>query len=996
MKTSSNNNFKIGDNFLGRNGQRMVLTDVKTIGDQSLYELIHESGKKQTYSIADMRGLEQYTGKKKISAKTATKYADKWDELGTKMSEYYKKARENPAWSYEDKLKFFKNKIDPITKSLNGYKANISKIVGHTADFDPAKTYSLEDFNKERKKAQDKILEKQKTEVERQKNKYEQSTSNSNSSTVNRNLEAGDTVDINTGDIKKADGTIIKKDGTVIRPNTNTANATIDDFKRNTQKFFNDSGASTEDIVNNFDSYFSQAMKETDFSKIDGKALMDYRNELKKSYDDRWTQETERAAQEKIRQREIEIENKKKNAKASDTEYWNGQQKRSTMDLEDGIKAEFFYDENGEVLVQKLIHPDGKRDISVRRTAEDLERFTPDELDGAKHQISKKRLIRDGNIIEINETPDSMYTKTRTVDLGTGNVETKHRLRDRPWGGGKQEEKIINSKLKTSNVNNETPKINNNFRGNKNNRTPQERFMDKIIGKQNPGQQTSRVFNYGGKEYAIYNNLEVNSKDLSKGFTGGRVVDLETNKLINAREAFPEINQALMDGDLDTAFEKISSFEESKYTFSRSELDEKIVNKHTDNANTQNQNQQQTTIEQQNKTEQQHRKQEDDFEETRTEQKQQTKENHKENKKLNTENADTSKTKTTKTVDVDGPETGPIIKTKKQKLERMKGKKLSPGSTKVKSNLKVGKNVKGKDLRQILVNTTVSKALNTVEETVENAVETGTKTAMNHQRVNILHPDQMDDFQIGDLSDEEFEHIKQLANGKQEKIDEWTERRNKARANKVLEHYTDQASGNYYSNSEFKNPYEYKVPNMEFEVDADGKTVINKTGGNRTVQIEDNMSSRRMNSRISNKANTADDILSWMKEHKLGMLDIGMNVYGTISTYKESRREGRGVVSSAIRAGANFAVYEMLGFWGSLGVGLAKNLPSLAIKGTTLLYKENRKMNSAANNQLFGGAQFQDTQQLATMRQSGMEMAKMAQYNLQQTLMGNEATHFHR
>ena len=53
-------------------------------------------------------------------------------------------------------------------------------------------------------------------------------------------------------------------------------------------------------------------------------------------------------------------------------------------------------------------------------------------------------------------------------------------------------------------------------------------------------------------------------------------------------------------------------------------------------------------------------------------------------------------------------------------------------------------------------------------------------------------------------------------------------------------------------------------------------------------------------------------------------------------------------------------------------------------------------MNSAANNQVFGGAQFMDTQQLATMRQSGMEMAKMSQYNLQQTLMGNEATYLHR
>ena len=44
----------------------------------------------------------------------------------------------------------------------------------------------------------------------------------------------------------------------------------------------------------------------------------------------------------------------------------------------------------------------------------------------------------------------------------------------------------------------------------------------------------------------------------------------------------------------------------------------------------------------------------------------------------------------------------------------------------------------------------------------------------------------------------------------------------------------------------------------------------------------------------------------------------------------------------------------------------------------------------------FSGAQFADNQQLATMRQSGMEMAKMSQYNLQQTLMGNEANHLHR
>lgn len=128
---------------------------------------------------------------------------------------------------------------------------------------------------------------------------------------------------------------------------------------------------------------------------------------------------------------------------------------------------------------------------------------------------------------------------------------------------------------------------------------------------------------------------------------------------------------------------------------------------------------------------------------------------------------------------------------------------------------------------------------------------------------------------------------------------------------------------------------------------------------------------------------------------KVGVLTTGMNILGTITDYKDERKKGHGVVSSAVRAGAKFAMYEALGLW-AIPVALVSNAPGAIIKGADMLYKENRKMNSAANFQVFGGAQFMDTQQLATMRQSGMEMAKMANYNLQQTLMGNEATYLHR
>lgn len=155
---------------------------------------------------------------------------------------------------------------------------------------------------------------------------------------------------------------------------------------------------------------------------------------------------------------------------------------------------------------------------------------------------------------------------------------------------------------------------------------------------------------------------------------------------------------------------------------------------------------------------------------------------------------------------------------------------------------------------------------------------------------------------------------------------------------------------------------------------------------------------------VDDLARNADDVAEEAVEGaakglgKLGTMDMvmsGVNVLGAIGDYKAARRKGHGVVSSAIRAGTEFAVAEALGLW-YIPVQLLKHTPGAVIKGADALYKENRRMNSAATNQVFGDAEFMDTQQLATMRQSGMEMAKMAQYNLQQTLMGNEATYLHR
>ena len=125
------------------------------------------------------------------------------------------------------------------------------------------------------------------------------------------------------------------------------------------------------------------------------------------------------------------------------------------------------------------------------------------------------------------------------------------------------------------------------------------------------------------------------------------------------------------------------------------------------------------------------------------------------------------------------------------------------------------------------------------------------------------------------------------------------------------------------------------------------------------------------------------------------VFDIGLNAAFAISDYKDARDSGKGVVGSAVKAGALFAAGEVL--QGAMfPVMLASSIPKIAVGAIETTQKMTRQMNNMQRIQTFGESYFQDTQQLATMRQAGMELAKMSQYNLQQSIMGNEAQYMHK
>lgn len=127
-----------------------------------------------------------------------------------------------------------------------------------------------------------------------------------------------------------------------------------------------------------------------------------------------------------------------------------------------------------------------------------------------------------------------------------------------------------------------------------------------------------------------------------------------------------------------------------------------------------------------------------------------------------------------------------------------------------------------------------------------------------------------------------------------------------------------------------------------------------------------------------------------------GTIALGMNAYGAISDYKNSRLEGNGKVGSAIYAAGNAIMFEAIGMKGMLAMGAISNAPNLILNGVTKANAVARSMDRASRNVPFNNATFVDSQQAYTMRQAGMQLAQASKYNLQQSLMGNEASVMHK
>lgn len=232
-----------------------------------------------------------------------------------------------------------------------------------------------------------------------------------------------------------------------------------------------------------------------------------------------------------------------------------------------------------------------------------------------------------------------------------------------------------------------------------------------------------------------------------------------------------------------------------------------------------------------------------------------------------------------------------------------------------------------------------------------------------------------------------------------EQIQELLERQKKLQSKKAGIEYREARRADETAYEKMSNELKEKFTKQVEGMDPAGEAY--KEAAEELAKNQEIIETAMENSRNSLKQQTQGKVAAFMDDTNwFSKLNKGINTVFTVKSavdkYKESRAEGRSVASSLVRGAGSAVTSSMLGPWGSAGVSLAAMAPGAIIGAADYVLSEHRRMNSAANYTPLGGVSFQDSQQLATMRQSGMELAKMSRYNLEQSLMGAEAKHLHR
>ena len=129
---------------------------------------------------------------------------------------------------------------------------------------------------------------------------------------------------------------------------------------------------------------------------------------------------------------------------------------------------------------------------------------------------------------------------------------------------------------------------------------------------------------------------------------------------------------------------------------------------------------------------------------------------------------------------------------------------------------------------------------------------------------------------------------------------------------------------------------------------------------------------------------------------KSKLFNHGLMGYFALSEYGDHRDQGDGVITSLAKTGANQALMLATGIWPYMGFELLRNSGALVEAGESLAAERRAFYADEQYQAPFRTNTFVDNEQLYTMRQAGIALAKQAKYKQIATMMGNEARYMHR
>ena len=158
---------------------------------------------------------------------------------------------------------------------------------------------------------------------------------------------------------------------------------------------------------------------------------------------------------------------------------------------------------------------------------------------------------------------------------------------------------------------------------------------------------------------------------------------------------------------------------------------------------------------------------------------------------------------------------------------------------------------------------------------------------------------------------------------------------------------------------------------------------------------------------------TAGKIISRVKDSSLmTKAGFGAEIYFAWDSYSDARARGDGFIPALGQAAIDFALPEVIGPWKYAGYHLVASAGGLALDTYEDLSQSVRQMNREGRNQTpFRNASFRDNERLEKMRQSSLKLAQEAIYGnftqrqagmqhskrmrqeMNQTMLGNEASY---